>query len=333
MSTRSRPFPALLMLFTLAAACGAPSEPSDTAEASAAPTVKSNLTLASFPHRIDLYLPTNPKRVVVFLHGGGGTKEGGAENLGLRIVSGTTVSYDTAWMAAHDVAFVLPQGQALAGTNGRTWRNHVMDSGVDDVAFLNALASAVREGTLDPALPATTRIAVSGHSNGGMMTNRLWCEVPASFDAFVAFAGPASVHLGEGADHACAPSVTRPYLGYIGGKDTVLQTEGHWLDSVWTVKPLLANTPGFVDPKLVNELTFHKTVRVPRTCAGTVHTPVNGGGGAWTTWSDCDGALQLVRVTEADHCMSGDNCTHSFESDTGRRMIDVLTEFFIAKAP
>jgi hypothetical protein len=72
---------------------------------------------------------------------------------------------------------------------------------------------------------------------------------------------------------------------------------------------------------------------VPRTCAGTVHTPVNGGGGAWTTWSDCDGALQLVRVTEADHCMSGDNRTHSFASDTGRRMIDVLTEFFIAKAP
>lgn len=324
------------MLLALATACGGPPAASgiaELAEATVPLTVKSNLTLNSFPHRIDLYIPANPKRVVVFLHGGGGTKEGGAENLGLRLVSGTGTAYDTAWMAEHDVAFVFPQGQALAGTNGRTWNNHVMNSGVDDVAFLEALARAIRAGTLDPTLPATARIAVSGHSNGGMMTNRLWCEAPAAFDAFVSFAGPASVHLGEGADHACTPGVTRPYLGYIGGKDTVLQTEGNWLDSVWTVAPLLANTPGFVDPNLVNELTFHKTIRVPRTCAGTVHTPVNGGGGAWTTWSDCDGAIQLVRVTEADHCMSGDKCSHTFESETGRRMIDVLTGFFVAKAP
>jgi len=311
----------------------------DAAKADAGPAVQvlTDRKLPGFPHLFDIYAPRAPKRVVVFLHGGGGSKEGAGEQLGLRTETGigpnATVSYDTAWLAAHDVAFVFPQGQAKAGTRGFTWSNYVMTSDVDDVAFLSALSAAIRAGSLDGSLPALARVAVSGHSNGGMMTNRLWCEAPNAFDAFVAFAGPASVHLGAGADHACTPAVAKPYLGYIGGKDTVLQTDGNWLADVWTVAPSLANTPGFVDPNLVNELTFHRTIRVPKTCAGTVAAPTGGNNGATTTWSDCGGKTQLVRVTNADHCMSGTKCTHTFESDTGRRMIDVLTEYFIAQAP
>ncbi len=314
-----------------------PSADGGTADAGPDVRILTDRKIAGFPHAFDIYTPRAPKRVVVFLHGGGGSKEGGGDQLGLRIETGTapntTVTYDTAWLGAHDVAFVFPQGQAKGGTRGFTWSNYVMSSDVDDVAFLGALSSAIRGGTLDGSLPAIARIAVSGHSNGGMMTNRLWCEAPQAFDAFIAFAGPASVHLGVSGDHACAPTSQKPYLGYIGGKDTVLQTDGNWLQDVWTVAPTLANTPGFVDPNLVNELTFHKTVRVPKTCAGTVATPSIGNGGATTTWNDCGGKTQLVRVTNADHCMSGSKCTHSFESDTGRRMIDVLTEFFAAQAP
>jgi poly(3-hydroxybutyrate) depolymerase len=315
----------------------APSQDGGTADAGPDVRVLTDRKLAGFPHTFDIYTPRTPKRVVVFLHGGGGSKEGGGDQLGLRVESGTapntTVAYDTAWLGAHDVAFVFPQGQAKAGTRGFTWNNYVMTSDVDDVAFLAALSSAIRGGTLDNTVPAIPRIAVSGHSNGGMMTNRLWCEAPQAFDAFIAFAGPASVHLGVSGYHPCTPAAQKPYLGYVGGKDTVLQTDGNWLQDVWTIGAPLANTPGFVDPNLVNELTFHKTVRVPKTCAGPIGTPSVGNGGATTTWSDCGGKTQLVRVTNADHCMSGTKCTHTFESETGRRMIDVLTEFFTAQAP
>ncbi len=270
---------------------------------------------------------------VVFLHGGGGSKEGGADQLGLGTGTGGSTALDAAWLGSHDIVFVFPQGQAKSGTKGNTWNNYVMTSDVDDVAFLTALAGGLRTGSLDPAVPAVSHVTVSGHSNGGMMANRLWCEAPQAFDAYVAFAGPASVHLGASADHACAPSVARPFLAYVGGKDSVLRTDGNWTEPVWTIAPILAKTPGFVDPDVANELTFHTTVRVPKTCAGPVAAPTTSPDGATTTWSDCGGQIQLVRVTEADHCMSGSKCTHTFESETGRRMIDVLTGFAASPAP
>ncbi|HPH69284.1 MAG TPA: prolyl oligopeptidase family serine peptidase, partial [Kofleriaceae bacterium] len=171
--------------------------------------IRSNVKLGSHPQLMDIYGAAAPTRVVVFLHGGGGNKETIAEQLGLRVLNGAMVATDAAWLIAHNVAFVFPQGQAHAGSNGFTWSNYVMTSDVDDVGFLNDLASAIRSGTLTPALAATARVAIAGHSNGGMMANRMWCEAPATFDAFVAFAGPASEELTK-PTHLCVPTVAKP---------------------------------------------------------------------------------------------------------------------------
>jgi poly(3-hydroxybutyrate) depolymerase len=301
--------------------------------------VQTDLKLAGFVHPIDVYAPPGATRVVVYLHGGGGSKEQGAEQLGLRTETKGTVTYDKAWLLANRVAFVIPQGQAANGQLGTTWSNYLMTSGVDDMAFLTALAAAIRSGTLSTALPALSKVAVSGHSNGGIMANRVWCEGPTLFDAFVSFAGPASVHLAAGADHACAPSVTKPYLGYVGDQDVVLQTAGNTDVATWTIVPALANTDGFLDPNVVNEAFFHRDLRVPATCGGVAAAPTVSG--KLTKFSDCAGKIQLVRVTGADHCLSGIVCTHVFggtqgpsmERVVGRRMIDVLTEFFVAKVP
>lgn len=314
------------------------SAPSDSGAAEVA--IRTDVKLAGFVHPLDLYVPPGATRVVVYLHGGGGSKEQGAEQLGLRVEARDgTVTYDKAWLAANRVAFVIPQGQAPNGQRGYTWSNHMMTSGVDDLAFVKALAASIRAGTLDVALPALSKVAVSGHSNGGIMANRIWCEAPTSFDAFISFAGPASVHLTAGADHACAPSVTKPYLGVVGDQDTVLQTGGNSEVATWAVVPALANTPGFLDPNVANEAFFHREMRVPATCGGIATAPsVNG---KLTTYSDCGGKIQLVRVAGADHCLSGTLCTHVFGGTPGpsierifsRRMIDVLVEFFAAKAP
>ncbi len=313
-----------------------PSSDSSTSDV----VVRTDVKLTGFVHPIDLYVPPGATRVVVFLHGGGGSKSQGAEQLGLRIeAKDGTVTYDKAWLSANRIAFVIPQGQAPNGQRGYTWTNYVMTSGVDDMAFLAALTAAIRGGSLDPSLPALTKVAVAGHSNGGMMTNRLWCEAPNLFDAFVSFAGPASVHLGVGADHACAPSVQKPYIGYVGDQDTVLQTSDKSDVATWTVTPTLANTPGFVDPDIVNEAFFHRDVRVPKTCAGVAAAPVTVG--PLTTFSDCSGKIKLVRVQGADHCLSGALCSYGFGSKSGpslgqvvgRRVIDLLAEFFVAQVP
>ena len=102
----------------------------------------------------------------------------------------------------------FPQGQSLQSCqqppcNAFTWNNFVMDSGQDDVGFLSALAAELRGGGVSaaapaatataafPALPPGARLSLAGHSNGGMMANRVWCETgDAVFDAFASFEGP-----------------------------------------------------------------------------------------------------------------------------------------------
>jgi poly(3-hydroxybutyrate) depolymerase len=311
----------------------------DGALGDAAPSsivIKTNVKLGSHPQLMDIYGAAAPTRVVVFLHGGGGNKETIAEQLGLRVLNGATVATDAAWLTAHNVAFVFPQGQAHAGSNGFTWSNYVMSSDVDDVGFLNDLARAIRSGTLLPGLAATARVVIAGHSNGGMMANRMWCEASATFDAFVAFAGPASEELTK-PTHLCAPTVAKPYLGFVGAKDSVLQTTGNWLVDIWRINSVLANTPGFVNPAVVNELTFHSTVRVKQKCDGTTAAPVDTRNGATTEWHDCSDTIRLVRVNNAGHCVAkaaeGTGCPVSLETGTGARPIDSINDFVTAVAP
>jgi polyhydroxybutyrate depolymerase len=319
-----------------------------------------DVTLAGFPHPIDIYLPSNATRAVVFLHGGGGTKEGGAANeIGIAlepVAPATAPTPDASWLVASHTAFILPQGQAItAGSLARTWSNHVMASGTDDVAFLTALAAALGGGRLDTRVPSLPRVYLAGHSNGGMMANRMWCEQPGAFDAYASLAGPASVQLdvgpGDGADpqqgaHPCRPAVARPYLGIVGAADTVIQTDRAWDAATWAINDCLqrGNPDSFVDPRLVPELAFHTRVRVPAVCGGVVAAPVTSADGALVTWSDCSGAVRLTRINGADHCVSAGTlpcvngrdfgrCANSMDAVTGLRMRDAILDFFADAAP
>lgn len=305
--------------------------------------VYTNLTMAGYPHEIDAYVPSDAVRGLVFLHGGGGTKEGGATN---------ELGVDMAWVASSRTAVILPQGQAVAGApKATTWSNYVMTSGQDDVAFLSALASALRSGSFDARVPTQSRVYLAGHSNGGMMANRMWCELPAAFDAYGALAGPASIQLAPfaiesdgGIDplagaHACAPTVVRPYLGVVGDGDSIIQTKGNVEEDVWAVNTCLQQGDGgsFVDPRLVNERRMHD-FRVTKFCAGAPSTPQTSG--AVTSRSDCVGKIQLETVAGAEHCVAAgqlvclDNklvpsaCSASLDATSGRRMRDVLIDFF-----
>jgi poly(3-hydroxybutyrate) depolymerase len=321
-------------------------------------TVLTNVTLAGFPHKMDVYLPSNAARVVVFLHGGGGTKEGGAAHeSGIRLDDppGATPVPNTAWLTTWRTAFVFPQGQAIATSpSATTWSNYVMTSGVDDKLFLTALANALRGGSFGGGVPSFAHVYLAGHSTGGMMTNRMWCEAPAAFDAYGSLAGPASTQLAPpslmlstsdplAGTHPCVPSIARPYIGVIGEQDTILQTQGAWSQDTWAINDCLSQGGGgaMIDPALVNEQRFH-ALRVAAVCGGTVGAPTTSADGATITWSDCGGRVRLKGVTNADHCVSagqvvclgdkllGGPCANSLEAESGTAMRDVLTSFFIS---
>jgi polyhydroxybutyrate depolymerase len=320
-----------------------------TGGGSATPTVTllRDVRLGADPHLVDVYLPSNANRAVVFLHGGGGSKEGGAKN---EIVIATDpgdggVAPDDTWLLASETAFILPQGQAIAGAaKATTWNNYVMTSGEDDVVFLTALSAAIRAGSLSASVPAFSRVYVGGHSNGGMMANRMWCEASSVFDSYAAISGPASVQLDIGGAHPCQPSALRPFLSIVGDSDTIIQSDGAWDAGAWGVNTCLQGTGGsFVNPALIPDERFYETVRVPTMCGGASSTPVSSGN--ITTWSDCDGGVRLERIVGADHCvvsqfmvcrnnqLLGGTCSNSIEAQSGVHMRDVLLDFFLETAP
>jgi polyhydroxybutyrate depolymerase len=285
----------------------------------------SDLSLANssggmWPHAIDVYGSPNPARALVLLHGGSGKKESIVESFGLV----TNGAIDADWLLAHKLAVIVPQGQRNTSAGVDSWNNGVMISGVDDQAFLVDLATKIRTGGLGE-LPAIPRVYVAGHSNGGMMSNWMWCKSPTTFDAYGALAGPAAKRLDVAGTDPCTPSVARPYLGFVGSADIVLRTTGNWDEPIWTIAPTLtSNALAWADPDLVNEERFTDTVRVKMVCGGTEPSPTTSADGKRTSWTACDGAVRLERINGASHGID------SLEEKSGLSLKTELLSFFEA---
>lgn len=274
-------------------------------EASTQPThTLASATVAGYPHAIDVYGPVGATQAIVMLHGGAGSKSGVAYQLGLNS-SPSAVTVNTAnwdWLSANKVMMVFPQGQHIGSEpDASTWSNHVMTSGQDDVAFLQALVVQLKSN-----YPGLSRITLMGHSNGGMMVNRMWCESPGTFDAYVSVAGPASTWY-QNPDHACSPALVKPYLGLVGDSDTVLQTTGDWTGPTWTVRPslVLSSLDAWVsDPALLIAEWPQQQVRADMKCGSMPSLESFSHAGNVDTWSSCGGQMVLKRVLGSDHELS-----------------------------
>ncbi|MEK7413337.1 MAG: PHB depolymerase family esterase, partial [Planctomycetota bacterium] len=304
-------------------------------------SVRSNQVIAGFAHAIDLYVPSNAQSAVVFLHGGGGNKERFAYDLDIKNDAGSTNYAASAsgitWLANERVAAIFPQGQTLSGYNAWTWNNYFMNSGQNDVAFLQTLVAAIKA---DPALQSITKVYVAGHSNGGMMANRMWCESPTTFDGFGALAGPPSIHLdptlaASATNHPCNPATVKPYISIVGDSDTVLQSTGNMTNKVWVLKSSLhvGASPVYVDndPSVLNDALFH-SARVAMKCSGTISPATLSG--QITRFSDCNNSVKLVVVSQStargrpsggDHCLASlvASCVTTLAGTTG---LDPKTE-------
>ena len=280
--------------------------------------VEPNQTLFTAPHGFDIYRATNADKAIVFLHSGGGSKHGFAYLLGFK-GSPDDSNYDLVneqILLDNRAIAVFPQGQAIdAAPNSQTWNNYVMDSGQDDMQFLRDLVSFI-----------STQYDVStfyivGHSMGGVMVNRIWCEVPDLFEAYISIAGPASEHFLT-PETSCSPIQVKPYLGIVGTDDNVLQNDDDWEAQTWTINPLIGSGPAFVDPILIGERYFLPT-RVTQRCGETVEAGDADAitDGEVTTWSFCNNSIKLMRVEFAGHSLK------SLESVSGYDMLEFVFDF------
>lgn len=274
------------------------------------------VALTGFPHSVDIYDIDDADKAVVVLHGGGGGNDEIANSLGLNDNSGppTESSVDWAWLHAHKILAVFPQGQAIAqNPSAFTWTNHVMTSGENDLAFLQALAQHIRTQY------GISKVYLLGHSNGGMMANRMWCESPTTFDGYVAIAGPASSHY---LSTPCTPNVVKPYYGIVGAEDAVLQVNGDWDATTWQINPLLvaASSDAFVNSVVIGEWR-QQLDRAQRMCGEQPQLADGISGGGVITWTHCGGSLKLQEVLQGGHAIS------SLETAAGFRILDAAAGF------
>jgi polyhydroxybutyrate depolymerase len=131
-----------------------------------------SVTVAGLRHDFHVYVPSafdgnRELPVVLFFHGGGGNADQGEATVHLR---------ETA--EKHGFLLVRPEGYDGSGLGLRTWNagaccGAAARDRVDHVAAVRAMLDAIgREWRID-----AHRVFATGHSNGGMMSYRLACEL------------------------------------------------------------------------------------------------------------------------------------------------------------
>lgn len=277
-------------------------------------------TIAGFSNSIDFFVPDgSPTRALIYLHGGAGTNYNIANAMGYntRNDPATTALANWPWIKSNRVIGVFPQGQAIdAEPNARTWSNHAMTSGQDDVAFLQALAAHVR------ATYGVTRLAIAGHSMGGAMVQRMWCESPDTFDAYISMAGPASRRYLDAATPCNPGTHPPPYLGLFAGSDSVIQNTGKWEAETWQVAPLVVagSARAWLDSVLAGEWQMYRR-RAALMCGADPQAAEGVVLGDVVTWSHCNGRVKLLNVRSANHPMS------SIEEYAGLPLADLINQF------
>lgn len=271
------------------------------------------MTIPGYPHKIDVYRPAGATKAVVFLHPLGGRSWQVAYDLGLNaaMAPATTKNVNWDWLSKNGIIAVFPQGVYKAGTPPvPTWSNYVFDSGQDDVGMLKALSTYIRTNY------GATEVSLAGHSDGGVMTARVWCEATPSFKSFVSLAGPMPSSTYPIPAPTCQPVSAGPYYMIVGGSDTKLP---NFTAGITTPTPQQV-AAGLTNTVLTSEWSRHVN-RAQFVCGEmpTLDSSVVGSSGE--TWSSCNGQVRYTVVTKADHPIE------SIEQYYGQQMVDLVASF------
>jgi len=275
-------------------------------------TLQVAITIPGYPHKVDVYRPVGATKAIVFLHALGGRTGQLAYDLGLNrlMAAPTAKNVNWEWLTQNGVIAVFPQGLAKPGTTLPTWSNYVFDSGQDDVGFLKALSSHVKSQY------GATEVSLAGHSDGGVMTARVWCEATTSYKAFVSLAGPMPSSTYPSPGPTCTPLVPAPYYMLVGGKDTKLGSFAIG-KAAPTPEQMAA---GLTDSILVSEWHRHED-RSRVVCAEKPLLAYSSVAATGPTWNACSAHIRYTVVANADHPIA------SLERYAGIRMVDVIAGF------
>ncbi len=225
-----------------------------------------------------------PAPVVFVLHGGN-VSDGrvtfryGFQDLGLR----------------DGVITVHPSGAGEGWNDGRDTPYLLARSGADDVAFFRAMIDLlIEEGAADPR-----RIFVTGGSNGGMMTQRLVCELSDRIAGAAAFVAWMPAALAP----RCAPRRAIPILFVGGGADRLMPYAGG------QVAPMSRDDRGVV---MSAEQTF-RFWRTQNRCSDQVTRqdlpdadPSDGTRVSVTRARDCAAPVEMYSVEGGGHRLPGE---------------------------
>lgn len=278
-------------------------------------TLETGVTVAGFPHKVDVYRPAGATRAIVFLHGHGGRTWQLAYDLGVnrKFLPATAKNVDWTALTRLGVIAVFPQGQVLAPSVLPTWNNHVFDSGQDDVAFLAALSTHVRQAW------GAGSVALAGHSSGGTMTARMWCEGTPAYQAYFSIAGPMTSPAYPSHGQTCTPLAPRPYAVTIGDRDTKLA-----MFAFGIVQPTPEQmAAGLTDTILLSEWARHAD-RGIAVCGASTTLEGSQPTSAGLAWTACNATLGFTVVPGADHPIA------SLEQFAGIRMLDWVAGFAAA---
>lgn len=275
-------------------------------------TLQVGIAIPGFPHKLTVYRPAGATKAIVFLHGHGGNTWQFAYDLGFNRVKApqTAKNVNWDWLARNGIIAIFAQGQAQAGGSLPTWSNYVFDSGQDDVAFLKALSSYVKTQY------GATEVSLSGHSAGGVMTARMWCEATTAYKSFVSLAGPMPSASYPQPGPSCIPLASAPYYVVIGGKDSKLPM---FAAGATTPTPEQIAI-GLTDTILTSEWRRH----IERSSVVCGETPalddarIDASG---STWNACGARIRYTVITNADHPIA------SLEQNAHIRMADLIAEF------
>lgn len=226
--------------------------------------------------------------LVLLLHGGGGNAQSISDVTELR-------------EKAREEGFLLvvPEGFDRFGINRRVWNaggccGQAMEMDIDHVGAMAAILDAVAaESPYDPA-----RVYATGHSNGGMMSYRLACELS---ERIAAIAPNASYLLTENlmvdppeTVFDCRPSRPVPVLHLHGLADQCAPFEGG---------PSAGDAP-FDRPAAIESVNFWVS---HNQCSGDAQETYRQGNAQCVSYAGCvdDASVTLCTVEGAGHVWPG----------------------------
>jgi polyhydroxybutyrate depolymerase len=156
------------------------------------------------------YKRGTPTPMIIYVHGGAGnTRSAYLDNMD------KTSDINGFILAVPEGTGEKKLGQLRASWNGGTWKGGTCCTKADDVGFIDKMIAEIStKFTID-----LTRVYATGISNGGLMTNRLACELPSKIAA-IATVAPAGIING------CAPGRPIPVMDIHGKQDTCNPFDG-----------------------------------------------------------------------------------------------------------